>query len=362
MHAKANEYTIHEEGEQQGKEELPGQEAVGEARCIECENGEDDSFMYKCGDCVEVRCILCRSQYGCHQCDKTLCEHCNTRHTCSTSSGSSSSSSTLPPTASSSHWQPSTSLDDTTFASNPVEQRGTNDDHPTHTSERPQNESLGGEQTSTMPTTRRRTTLDDPEADFDIADEHFEVPWQEDQGIAPQEAQVDFEGTRASHGEQHPPLRRRLNAKTPPQLAHQDYQRVRKRPINFTEIEEDMQSTRKFIRANLEEIIAAASSHSSEKPVELTSSESAPEPPRIHLSHRRALVNSIQFCIKRGLYSIIIVEGLATQCKGRPSNNYGRAQLKKLLDGKHPVRCAVTWRDGSSALIRHKPRRLDIFS
>ena len=54
--------------------------------------------------------------------------------------------------------------------------------------------------------TRRRTTLDDPEADVDDQDfNEDELPWQLE-AQAPFEAQADFGGTQASRWESSPPF------------------------------------------------------------------------------------------------------------------------------------------------------------
>ena len=53
----------------------------------------------------------------------------------------------------------------------------------------------------------------------------------------------------------------------------------------------------------------------------------------IHLSHKRVMLNQIVFCTTCGLSCINKAEGLKLQCRGPPTNNYGKAQLKKLLTG-----------------------------
>ena len=82
---------------------------------------------------------------------------------------------------------------------------------------------------------------------------------------------------------------------------------------------------------------------------------------KIHSSHRRALVNDIVYCIKCGKYGIKKVEGLSSQCTGMPTNDFGRAQLKKFNDGIHLVRNALSWPDGTSSAIKFEPIRLDTY-
>ena len=72
---------------------------------------------------------------------------------------------------------------------------------------------------------------------------------------------------------------------------------------------------------------------------------------RLHHTHRRALVNGIMYCEKCGQFAIKKVEGLADPCNGKPLNNYGVAQLKKLNRGMHPVRGALTWPDGTNTTV-----------
>ena len=62
---------------------------------------------------------------------------------------------------------------------------------------------------------------------------------------------------------------------------------------------------------------------------------------KVHTTHKGMLLNGRLYCRKCGLFNINQVEGLALACNGAPKNNYGKAQLTKLKEGKHPVRAAL---------------------
>ena len=116
----------------------------------------------------------------------------------------------------------------------------------------------------------------------------------------------------------------------------------------------------KLLDKDFRSAVAVNSTAHIEQPIQLTTARSGGAYASIHSSHKRAMLNQIIFCTKCGLYCINKAEGLRMQCRGPPKNNYGKAQLKKLLSGKHPVRGAVSWPDGSDAKVTYRPIRLDV--
>ena len=80
---------------------------------------------------------------------------------------------------------------------------------------------------------------------------------------------------------------------------------------------------------------------------------------KVHSTHKRCLLKGILYCSRCGRYSIGKVEGRAVECTGPPSTSFQKAQLKKLSEGRHPVRGAVSWPDGSSSVQRGVPVRID---
>ena len=87
----------------------------------------------------------------------------------------------------------------------------------------------------------------------------------------------------------------------------------------------------------------------------------AAEPSIEFTGHKRTIVNHIVFCIKCRRYCINKAEGLSVPCRGCPTDRFGKAQLKKLPNDRHPVRGATSWPDGSDAHGTYKPIRLDVF-
>ena len=160
------------------------------------------------------------------------------------------------------------------------------------------------------------------------------------------------------------PPRKRLKTKTTPDLAHisyKEFHKRQKRPIDYREVSNHVNKKRKLLHADFESKMIAKSAGHIDQEVKLAVNEGSGAFDRVHTSHKRAMVNQIVFCIKCGLYCINKADGLSVQCRGCPTNSFGKAQLKKLLNGRHPVRGATTWPDGSDAHRTYKPIRLDVF-
>ena len=133
-----------------------------------------------------------------------------------------------------------------------------------------------------------------------------------------------------------------------------------KRKINNIEVNKFVSASTKIRKLNFQEFTAKQSAISLQTEQKISVGEASGAWGRIHHSHSRALVNGVCYCTRCGQFAIKKVEGLASVCTGRPLNSYGRAQLKKLNGGKHPVRGALTWPDGTHSAVVFKPRRLDI--
>lgn len=80
---------------------------------------------------------------------------------------------------------------------------------------------------------------------------------------------------------------------------------------------------------------------------------------KIHSSHRRNLVGGIVYCRKCGAFAINKAISLSKQCQGQPPHNAARAQLKKLEEGRNPLRDKAPWPDGSEHTARFRPTPID---
>ena len=156
---------------------------------------------------------------------------------------------------------------------------------------------------------------------------------------------------------------RRLRVKTHPSLAHVKYHKFEKRgkaPIDFKVIKNEAFKTKNELQKQFDMRSAILSSRHVDSSIKTALLPGNGALDRIHESHRRMMTNQFVFCRACGLYALKKSEGLSKQCKGIPINNFGKAQLKKLLEGRCPVRGAETWPDGSHVRIRYRPICLDI--
>ena len=288
---EADKYKMNSDSDEAEPGEDGGEEEAEEVLCSVCSTAENETSIYNCQECKVTICIICEQQEKCFRCLKDLCNPCYIRHVCATSSS-------RPPTA------PTVEVPVQVAAPEQVEAM------PASTVEAAQH---------------TRSRLDDPEiGDFFEDEPHEQEPLQEEeQGPPEDEAYPDqVEG----------PARKRLRMKTPAEQTVYEVRRKRRKDIDYDAVREATGEVKK--RRRLEYETTVAKQPRIDQTVQLTTQSSRGGWGNIHGSHRRAMVNQIIFCYKCGLYSVNKAEGLAQQCKGQPANSFGRAQLKKLTNGK----------------------------
>jgi hypothetical protein len=208
--------------------------------------------------------------------------------------------------------------------------------------------------TPAAPKRRKLANLDDSEGEFEE-----EPELEEDERVEAEDGPPEQE--HPSIADDMPP-RKRLCTKTAASEAHPSYEvrRARKRPLDYHAVADAVASTAKQRKLRFQEHLARQSQVSIAIGKQFTPMDGAGAWSRIHASHRRALVNDICDCVRCGLFCINKAQGLAQVCTGRPMHSCGRAQLKKLNNGRNPIRGATEWPDGTHISVSFKPKRLDI--
>ena len=328
MHEEIQHYRMDDDsepGEEAGTPAAPVEgEEEKELTCEECGETGDERMIHKCGACLDTTCILCRQAHQCGKCLLAMCEECFVRHQC-----------TKKPT-----------LDkNSSEEKKPEEHSSERTSEPTSSSKRP------------------RTDLDDPDGDFmPEPDEEEGLDQQEPPEEEEEEEKAAFTGVGVSSSSSSSsssaalPKRLRLRTKTPADGTAYEVRRPKRRPFDYEKV---TAATRALKAAKTSEFLEVSSRQSAislrSEPRLETAKPQAGAWSKVHPTHKRVLLNGILYCRICGLSSINKIEGLAESCNGEPKNSCGRAQFKKLNEGKHPVRGALTWPDGSSSSIAFSP-------
>ena len=283
-------------------------EHLRNSKCDVCELEGGDDFIFTCSSCTTATCICCEDPEKCRFCKQQLCQQCLPKHNCE-------------------HNKKSDHKNEDKMEADYKE-------HEAHAIHLP-------------PIKKFKSSLDDSEGEMneeDFQDEH------------------EAQGQEGDSKVEMPP-RKILRTKTAAEDAHPAYEarRAKKRPIDFETIKVAATEAKRARRSSFVEFTSRQSRTSLGSERQFAPHQSEGVRSQVHESHTRALVGDIIFCIKCGKFSIKKVEGLANRCSGAPAHSCGRAQLKKMLKGHHPVRGALSWPDGSDISIIHRPFRLDHF-
>ena len=346
MHEETEQYKLNSDSEEEKKSEAQEEQ---EETCGRCGEQGDETYVAYCQECANWLCILCEKPHQCGRCRNNLCEGCYVRHDCDEDK------------------RKRRKVEEESLVQSPPQPQPPgepNDMHLTSASVTSTEITLHAEET--LPpehnsSSRRRSDLDDPEAEPVEEEDYWGDPQGQQQGTSSSSSSSSshiVSGSRDASS----PKRRRLNSKTKSdETVYGDGRGYkRKAKISFEQISKVIKNSKKLKSKEFEDALEKQSTASlKSEPIVERQGQQAGAWSRVHGTHRRCLLNGILYCSRCGKYSIGKVEGLAETCTGAPTSSFQKAQLKKLSEGRHPVRGALTWPDGTSSALRCTPVRID---
>ena len=371
MQCETEGFQIYDENEdKESNEKTDGDEASQQQHqkellvCQACGLNEDETFVYKCEDkCLAFVCIQCEAHRQCGRCSKEMCEPCYQHHYCTKEPENAKKVTSDPNSTDKQEEEDSSKGTDNIDKTNVgaficSDKRISNfSSHNSQSTIEVSQQELNEQQGPS----RKRARLDDSdisdleeqcEPDGDVLHAHLGPP---------HEAKTKEADSSASTSG-YPCYR--LRTKTKASEAHPKYakyERAKKNKIDYKAVSKDTDITKKNLQSKLDMRSAILSSAHVSAHIKLAYLPGCGALDRVHESHRRMMTNQIVVCRHCGLYALNKAEGLAKPCLGRPANNFGRCQLRKLLEGRNPIRGAVAWPDGSHIRVQFKPVRLDIY-